>query len=184
MNEDIYGIMRRDIHEFDTSDYPAINEFGIPQKNKKVVGKMKDECNGRIMLEYVGLRSKLYTIKIDGQSPTMKAKGVKGSTVKNTITFDDYITCLNQKTCLTRDEYHIRSHKHNLRTERRTKVALSAHDDKRYLPLNSVDTLPWGHYEIEQIHKNKNNPTMKIMEMGNNDDGEEEPERKKPRLDA
>ena len=35
-----------------------------------------------------------------------------------------------------------------LHTEKEKKIALSAHDDKRYLMHNMTDTLPWGHYRV------------------------------------
>ena len=38
------------------------------QKNKKVLGKMKDECAGTPISEYVGLRSKMYSIMTEGES--------------------------------------------------------------------------------------------------------------------
>ena len=101
---DMYSVMRRDIHEFDTSNYPETNPFNMPRANKKIVGLMKDECNGEIMLEFVGLRSKMYSVKVQNQKPIKKAKGVKNSVVKATICFDDYIKCLRENVIITRKQ--------------------------------------------------------------------------------
>ena len=38
---DIYQIMKDNIEEFDTSDFPENNQFGLPRANKKVLGLMK-----------------------------------------------------------------------------------------------------------------------------------------------
>ncbi|VVC41595.1 DNA polymerase, palm domain [Cinara cedri] len=60
------------------TNYPENNKYGIPRINKKVPGKFKDELNGQIMTEFVGLRSKLYTYKIfENKNEIKKAKGVK-----------------------------------------------------------------------------------------------------------
>ncbi|XP_071653079.1 uncharacterized protein [Temnothorax longispinosus] len=77
--DDVYDIMKRHIHRFDTSDYAIDNTYGIPLANKKVPGLMKDENNGAIMTEFVGLRAKMYALRVDGKKDTKKAKGVKSN---------------------------------------------------------------------------------------------------------
>ena len=144
----MYKIMSEDIQRFDTSDYDIDNQYGIPLVNKKVLGLMKDECNGKIMEEFVGLRSKMYSILIEGGSTIKKAKGVKSGVVKKNITFDDYYQCLFNRKKLECEQSNIRSRLHIVHTEKQNKIALSPHDDKRYILPGSTDTLPWGHYEI------------------------------------
>ncbi|XP_032457710.1 uncharacterized protein LOC116738657 [Nasonia vitripennis] len=40
----------------------------MPRQNKKVLDVMKDECAGSVMVEFFGLRSKMYCVRVDGQS--------------------------------------------------------------------------------------------------------------------
>ena len=50
---------------FDTSNYPANHESGIKVgTNKKVPGMFKDEAGGKEILEFVGLRAKLYSYRM------------------------------------------------------------------------------------------------------------------------
>ncbi|KYN38697.1 hypothetical protein ALC56_06918 [Trachymyrmex septentrionalis] len=97
--EDFYETMKRDIARFDTSDYPTSNAYGMPLANKKVPDLMKDENNGAIMTEFVGLRAKMYAMRVDGKKDTKKMKGVKSNVVAQTITFDDFTRCLSSKSC-------------------------------------------------------------------------------------
>jgi len=75
---DFYDDVKSIINEFDTSDYPENYIYNMPLVNEKVLGKFKDELNGQIMDELIGLRSKLYAYKMfKSEKVTKKAKGVK-----------------------------------------------------------------------------------------------------------
>ena len=52
----------------DTSDYPTNHPSGIKTGlNSKVLGMFKDEASGKQIVEFVGLRAKLYSYKmLDG----------------------------------------------------------------------------------------------------------------------
>ena len=88
--DDVYDIMKCDISRFDTSDYSSDNAYSIPLANKKVPGLMKDENNDAIMIEFVGLRAKMYALRVEEKKDTKKAKGVKNNVVARSIKFEDY----------------------------------------------------------------------------------------------
>ena len=64
--EDFYKDISEEVEaKFDTSNFPKNHPSGIPVRvNKKVIGMFKDECGGKIMQEFVGLRAKLYSCKM------------------------------------------------------------------------------------------------------------------------
>ena len=67
---------------FDFSNYLKGWKF-FGETNKKVIGKMKDEFGGVIVDEFIGLKSKMYSIKkIDGKE-CITAKGVSSATEFN-----------------------------------------------------------------------------------------------------
>ncbi len=145
--DDVYEeLIKPNLDKFDTSDYPRENPYDIPLVNKKVVGLMKDEANGQIMTHFVGLRSKMYSFKLQDGKVYKKSKGVKYNVVKNKISFDDYVNCLKMHEIKNTSQCCIRSIKHNVFSVKQTKIALSPFDDKRCILENSHDTLPWGHY--------------------------------------
>ena len=59
--DDIYEDSYEDKDLFDFSDYSKDSKFFDPF-NKKVVGKIKDELKGKIISEFVGLKSKMYSL--------------------------------------------------------------------------------------------------------------------------
>ena len=118
--------------------------------NKKVIGKMKDECGGKQITEFVGLRAKMYSYKVD-EIEEKKAKGVKKNVIKKDISFDDYYKCLIEKVKpFYRKMNLIRSHKHEIYSETVNKVALSADDDKRVIGADGISTRAHGHHKFNQ----------------------------------
>ena len=64
-----------DRYLFDFSGYP-INSDYHNISNKKVLGKMKDERNGIKIVEFVGLKSKMYSLISADDKEINKAKRV------------------------------------------------------------------------------------------------------------
>ena len=141
--EDFYKDISEDVkNRFDTSDYPENHPSGIPTGiNKKVLGMMKDEAAGKIIKEFVGLRSKLYSFIMDDGGETKKCKGIKKQVVESSIRHEHYKTCLTTGKELLRKQNILRSYNHEVYTEEINKVALSALDDKRYILSDGVHTL-------------------------------------------
>ena len=73
---------------FDIRNYSKDLKF-FDETNKKVIGKMKDEFGGVIVVEFVGLKSKMYSIKKVDSKQYNTAKGVSIATefdkIKNVL---------------------------------------------------------------------------------------------------
>ena len=141
--DDIYRDMQDDLSLFDTSDYPGEHPLHS-SANKKVLGKMKDEMAGKAINEFVGLRSKMYSI-LCGKIEKKTAKGIKRATIKHDLRHDKYRKTLLDETCTDVDMNLIRSRRHQLYSEHVHKQALSPYDDKRYVLDDKVSTRAHGH---------------------------------------
>ena len=146
--EDFYRDISSDVElRFDTSNYPKDHPSGIlTGVNKKVIGMFKDEASGKQIAEFVGLRAKLYSYRVEESYEEKKCKGVKKVVIKKTITFNDYKNCLFDNKPAMRKMNVIRSHLHTMYTETVNKIALSPFDDKR-LMITKIHTLAHGHYK-------------------------------------
>lgn len=81
-HEEIYEMIKRDYHKFDTDDFPQPNAYGIEKNNKKKPGIMKLEHPKDKVMHFCGLKSKMYTVKYTSKESMNKAKGVKKAQLK------------------------------------------------------------------------------------------------------
>ena len=73
--EDVYEDFYVDTNLFDFGDYPLKSKF-FDLVHKNVIDKMKDELKGKIISEFVGLKSKMYSLIDVNDEEVTKAKGV------------------------------------------------------------------------------------------------------------
>lgn len=147
---DFYDFMKHNSDKFDTSDYSENNIFKIRRENKKIPGLMKDENNGLFMTEFVGLRSKMYSVRVNSLDSIKKSKGVKKYVISKKITFQNYLNCIREQCNMSETQCTILSKKHNVFSIKQVKNVLDPFDDKRYILNNKIDTLAWGSNKISK----------------------------------
>ena len=140
--DDIYQDFFNDKEKFDFSEYDKSSKF-FDKTNKKVIGKFKDECHGRPITEFIGLRSKMYSYIKDNNKGGKTAKGTKKCVIKNDISHENYKETLFKNQQMHHKMKTIRSNAHQLYSHEINKVSLSCFDDKRYIHNN-------GHYNIKK----------------------------------
>ena len=134
-SEDVYKEFFKLKHLFDFSNYLKDSKF-FNETNKKVIGKMRDESEGKIIDEFVGLKSKMYSMKnIDGKESNT-AKGVNIATE-----FNEFKDTLFNKKVVRHKMKRIQSKKHKIGTYKINKISLLCFDDKRFVLDDGIHTL-------------------------------------------
>jgi cellobiose-specific phosphotransferase system component IIA len=153
--DDLYKDMEKESHLYDFSEYEK-DHPNYDETNKKVIGKFKDETNGRPILEFVGLRSKMYSILLDKEKNKNKAtaKGIKKACMKN-IKHNDYKRCLLSNSYEDKKQMVsfnlIRSENHIINTINVNKVGLCCYETKRFVLDDNIRTFAHGHYNIRNL---------------------------------
>ena len=143
--EDVYKDMENLRDElYDTSDYPKDHPLHS-QLNKKVIGKMKDKCSGKPISEVVCLRSKMYSILLEGDKNIKKAKGTTKVVTKKEIKHQNYKEALFGLRTFKHGMSRLRSKGHQIFGEHLTKTTLSPFDSKRWIKEDGINTLAYGH---------------------------------------
>ena len=135
-------------HHFDISNYPADHPLHSV-RNRAVLGKFKDECEGFPANEFIGLRSKMYSIDIHGRDQKNTAAGVKRCVKNRVLKHELYREVLLDRKDVYVTQKTIQSKNHILKTVEQYRVGLSAYDDKRYILEDGIRTLPYGHSLID-----------------------------------
>ena len=153
--DDFYKDINDDVDKwFDTSNYDKNDNRPLEiGKNKKVLGKFKDELGGKIMANFVAIGAKTYSFLIDEYTDenyeknrivNKKAKGTKKCIVKREILFTNYLDSLFKNKVLHRSQQRFRSDHNKVYTEEVNKIALSSNDDKRIQTFDKVTTYAYG----------------------------------------
>ena len=105
---------------------------------------MKDESEGKIN-QFVGLKSKMYSIKnIDGEESNM-AKGVNIATE-----FNKFKNILLNKKIMRHKMRRIQAKNHKLGTYQIKKICLSCFDVKRFVLKDDIHTLAYFHKDLKK----------------------------------
>jgi hypothetical protein len=162
--EDMYKDMKEDNDLFDMSGYDMDGYRSCDNTNKKVIGKFKDETDGVPIIEFCGLRSKMYSIKLENDEEKKTGKGIKKSALKKKVNHENYLQCLfpngtpslsclfNQE-CKTRQLVsfnNMRSINHEIYGFKFTRIGLSCSNDKQYLLDDGITSYSYGHYNIQK----------------------------------
>ena len=145
--DDVYQDFWKDKHLFDNSDYPKNSPF-FNNTNKKVIGKFKDEAAGIPIVEFVGLRSKMYSYMKDDKQESRTAKGITKNVIKQKIQHENYKDTLFNQKQMRHTMRLIKSEKHRIGSYVVDKISLSCFDDKRYIHENGVTSYAYGHNRL------------------------------------
>ena len=130
---------------FDASNYDENDKRPLSMgMNKRAYGFVKDELGGKIMKEFVALRSKTYAYLMDDDSEKKKAKGTKKCVIKRELMFENYKDCLFNGEVILKSQQIFKSDHHKVYTEEVNKIALSSDDDKRLQTFDRVTTYLYG----------------------------------------
>ena len=117
-------------------------------QTKKKLGKMKDEFNGVKIDEFVGLKSKMYSLIAENDLEVNKTKGINLA-----LKHKEYFDVLFGKKVVRHKMKRILSEKHSVGTYDTNKISLSCFDDKRYILDDGINTLAYGHCKINSLFK-------------------------------
>jgi hypothetical protein len=134
--EDFYEDTKANDGKYGMSNFDCdLTEQYKDDTNKKVVGAFKDEGDGQIWPEFVGLRPKMYSASMYNGQEKKTGRGIKRDYLKKNIIQADYVKCIESRVSKDQQQMatfnRIRCKKHRLSRYQITKVGLCRYDNKQ-----------------------------------------------------
>ena len=111
------------------------------------IGKIKDESKGKINIEFVGIKLKMYFLLIVDGVENKTGKGVNSVVVRN-LRHKEYLIVLINKKIMRHKIKRIQSKLHKIGTYDVCKISLSSFEDKRYILDDGINSLTYFHKGI------------------------------------
>ena len=146
-------------HEADKSIFPSLQSF--LDNNKKLSGPIfKDEHNGHLITEFVGLRPKMYCLIDEKHVMHNAAKGVPRNvvidgekmSVKNIDLYKRVLEAEKKGDAVIEGTFkRINNQGFDISMKEQTKTLLTCTDNKRWILDGNVHTLEFGHYRLKDM---------------------------------
>ena len=107
---------------------------------------MKNEYGEVIIIEFIGLKSKIFSIRKTDGSESSTAKGVNIATE-----FNQFKDVLFNMKIIKHKMKRIQAKKHKIGAYEINKISLSCFDDKRYVLDDGVHTLAYFHKDSHKL---------------------------------
>jgi len=151
---------------------------------------MKDEASGVPIVEFVGLKPKMYSYVTEDTKESRRAKGVQKAVVKREMKHASFLKELREPAENIFVNRRIQSFNHQLQTVAQEKRGLSAYDDKRFICPDGIHTIAYGHRDITDRVIDEDDGDPDLFEDTDDESDEapidpminETPEEKKKRL--
>ena len=166
--DEIYKDMLEDKNLYDFSEYPT-DHPNQNIKNKKILGKFKDELKSKIISECIGLKPKMYSfdyidknlnkceksicLKHDEYSNIInkvKCKGIKKSIC---LKHGEYNRALYKEQLIYKEFYSLQLNKQNIYLDRLNKIALNPFESKSHW-IDNINSSQCYHFQ--QFYNRRN----------------------------
>ena len=129
--------------------------LALQKTKKKKLGMYKDEIpESQIISEVTALKPKMYALQLfsletQGFDKKQTAKGIPKHIIKNQFDPKTYKDCLRTNIGNMVSSHQFRNSYHQLYLMKLKKHGLGPYQDKSFA-LNTVETIPYGHYKIPE----------------------------------